>query len=167
MWNIKTAGHAGCMLCRCLYALFPGNSIPGFLGKPCMTVPGMTTAGHGTDGPAAVDGNGSAHAVCSFSVSVFIICPAGSRVHCHFGQNADLFFPHPVVQGPAGGLHSLDGEQLLHRDEPHPPGLQAVHDLQGRRDAGGVAVVEQENVPVSRPPQNNVCLLYTSDAADE
>ena len=40
-----------------------------------------------------------------------------------------LFSPHTAVQGSAGRLHPLDGEQLLHGDEPHPPGLQSVHDL--------------------------------------
>ena len=160
--KIKAAGHAGCMLCRCLYALFPGNSIPGFLGKPCMTVPGMTTAGHGTDGPAAIHGNGTVHGVCSFWNLALLYAPHGPASIVILDKMRVLFAPHPAVQGPAGRLHPLDGEQLLHCDEPHPPGLQAVHDLQGRRDAGGVAVVEQENVPVSRP-----CLLYTSDAADE
>ena len=34
-----------------------------------------------------------------------------------------LFSRCPVVQPAAGGLHSLDGKQLLHRDESHPLGL--------------------------------------------
>ena len=121
--KIKAAGHAGCMLCRCLYAHFPGNSIPGFLGKPCMTVPGMTTAGHGTDGPAAVGGNGSAHAVCSFSVSAFIICSPRPRVHCHFGQNADLFFPHPVSSSAASSAAAI--RRLMPVPPPPPPASPA------------------------------------------
>ncbi len=150
--KIKAAENASCILCRCFYALFPGASGPGLLGKPCMTVPGMTTTDHGTNGPAAVHGNVAVHGVCSFWNLALLYAPHGPASIVILDKMRFLFAQHPAVQSSAGRLHPLDGKQLLHGDELHPPGLQPVHDLQGRRDAGGIAVVEQENIPVSGLP---------------
>ena len=79
VWKNQAAENASCILCRCFYALFPGASGPGLLGKPCMTVPGMTTTDHGTNGPAAVHGNVAVHAFAPFGIWPYYMLPTASR----------------------------------------------------------------------------------------
>jgi len=158
--KIKAAENASCILCRCFYALFPGASGPGLLGKPCMTVPGMTTTDHGTNGPAAVHGNVAVHGVCSFWNLALLYAPHGPASIVILDKMRVLFSPHTAVQGPAGRLHPLDGEQLLHGDEFHPLLRQTVDGLQGRLHAGSVAVVQQDHIPVPRLTDGGEHLLY-------
>lgn len=66
-------------------------------------------------------------------------------------SSARTFIEHPV-------LHTtpLDAEKLLHRDKPHAPRLQAVNRTQRRLHARGVAVVQEDHIPVIRFPQDDV-----------